>query len=507
VCSSDLTYKEIVIDMLQVLKQTSLEQLWVTTRPHLREELEDNLQCLSYTLQAFSELEQVEFLKKFWLQNSNLEDKNEKRLQIYATALIRNLAQSISDKDREFAGIPLQTHMLAEAFKEDFTSFYLSEKSEPELSQKLDLVGLYRRFIGSKYDIFFKEKSKFQPGNLGADGIHERESKNIKLEHQLLALEALFTAEQDIFMQIHCNSTLSDEDLARIGIAQRNNEGKPHFIHRTFAEYFVADFLINQLTKKTTQQVQVKELLLNEILLREDCHVIRAFLNGLLENSKPSTEALKEYGDLLDEKWNTGEEQGPLIVDTTALHEAAEENNSGIIAFLLDSLKSREYSNALKVMLLAKDYKRRTAWLVAAEEGHIKVVESLWIWGKEQLNPLELEKELLSGKDKEKRTAWHWAAEFGRVQILVKLWEWAKELHIKPEVLRNELWLSNIELDETAWHMAAENGHIEILEKLWEWAKELQLKPEELRNEVWLSKDNSGKTAWHNAAIGGHDEV
>lgn len=93
-------FKQTVIDMLQVLKQTtSLEQLWVTTRPHLREELEDNLQQLSYTLQPFSEVEQVEFLKKFWLETLTLEDMNQDRLQIYATALIRKCAQSISDKD------------------------------------------------------------------------------------------------------------------------------------------------------------------------------------------------------------------------------------------------------------------------------------------------------------------------------------------------------------------------------------------------------------------------
>jgi len=58
-----------VTDMLQALKQTPLEQLWVTTRPHLRGELEDNLQQLSYTLQSFYKVEQVEFLKKFWLQS------------------------------------------------------------------------------------------------------------------------------------------------------------------------------------------------------------------------------------------------------------------------------------------------------------------------------------------------------------------------------------------------------------------------------------------------------
>jgi ankyrin repeat protein len=497
-------YKETVIDMLQVMKQTTLEQLWVTTRPHLREELEDNLQQLSYSLQPFYEVEQVEFLKKFWLQNSNLEHEDEHRLEIYATALIRKLAHSISDKDIEFTGIPLQTRMLAEAFEEDFRSFYVSEKSEPELPYKLNLLGLYRRFIDSKYDIFYKEKSKVKPGNVGADGIRERDLKNIHVEHQLLALEALFTEEQVTFLHIQPHSSFSDEDLARIGIALRNHEGKPHFIHRTFAEYFVADFLINQLTKKTKQNAQVKELLLNEVLLQKDCHVIRAFLNGLLESSKPSTEALNEYGDLLEEQWRKVVVQGPLLGVTTLLHEAATQDNAHIIGFLLDSLKSGEHSNTLKVMLLAEDYDGRTAWHVAAEAGHIKVLEDLWIWVKAQLNP----REFLLGQDRmEERTAWHRAAQMGRVQILQKLWEWAKELQPKPEELRNELWLSKSDFDQTPWHLAAVEGHVEVLDTLWDWAKELQLKSEELRNEVLLSKGLYNKTAWQMAAGFGHIEV
>jgi hypothetical protein len=155
--------------MLQVLKQTSLEQLWVTTRRHLKEELENNLQQISYTLQPFSEVEQVEFLKKFWLQISNLEDTNQHRLQIYAKSLIKKMAESISDKDREFTGIPLQTLMLAEAFKEEFISFYSSEKSEPELPQKLDLLRLYVRFIERKYDIYYEEKCKIPAGNVAVE--------------------------------------------------------------------------------------------------------------------------------------------------------------------------------------------------------------------------------------------------------------------------------------------------------------------------------------------------
>jgi predicted NACHT family NTPase len=91
----------------------------------------------------------------------------------------------------------------------------------------------------------------------------------------------LFTEDQVKSLQINSQSTLSDEELARIGIAQRESEGKPQFIHRTFAEYFVAEFLINQLTKETEKHTNLQDFLLNEVLLQTDCEVIRAFLDGL----------------------------------------------------------------------------------------------------------------------------------------------------------------------------------------------------------------------------------
>jgi hypothetical protein len=59
-------YKQTVIGLLQARRQTAVEQLWVSIRPHLREELEGKLQQLSYTLKTFSEQDQVEFLTKFW---------------------------------------------------------------------------------------------------------------------------------------------------------------------------------------------------------------------------------------------------------------------------------------------------------------------------------------------------------------------------------------------------------------------------------------------------------
>jgi len=311
---------------------------------------------------------------------------------------------------------------------------------------------------------------------------------------------------------------------------QRNSEGKLHFVHRTFGEYFVADFLINQLTKKTKPDEKLQRFLLNEVLLKMDCRVIRAFLDGLLKIFQPSKEALKEYGEKLDELWNE-------TVDTSALHEAVKEDNAHIIAFLLDSLKSGGYSYTVEKMLLDKDPEGHTAlhvaavtnnkqalklileWAevvthtftyslllskdkgsntalhLAAEGGHTNVVENLWSWAeKVQKKPGDLHKNLLLSQNSEGRTAWHVAVQSGSLELVDKIWGWAKEL-LSPGWLKNKLLLYRDKKGVNAWHLAARKGNVEILSKLWGWAKELQIDPEELRNEILLSKNKDGQTA------------
>ena len=141
----------------------------------------------------------------------------------------------------------------------------------------------------------------------------------------------------------------------------------------------MADFLIIQPTKRTKQHIQVQEFLLNTILLLPDCNVIRAFLDGLLKKSKPSNEALKEYGEILDQQWNEGEVLSRLIgLHQTALSLAATEDNIHIIGFLLNSLKSGEHSNALRKMLLATDASGRNAWHMAANEGNALALQKIW---------------------------------------------------------------------------------------------------------------------------------
>jgi hypothetical protein len=313
-----------------------------------------------------------------------------------------------------------------------------------------------------------------------------RDLKYIKLEHQRLALLALFTDDEVTYLQTDHDSTFSDEEISRIGIVQGYDQGKPQFIHPTFAEFFVAEFLIKQLAKEMKQE----NVLINIVLLRTDYQVTRCFLNGLLKKTKPSTLALKDYGRKLEEQWNEREVHGSLEGVTTELHNAATEDNARIVGFLLDSLGSGECSNTLNKMLLATDAMGRTAWHMAAETNGVEALKLIWKWvgdrhdgaerghseasdttrasvKEEELQHNQLRHRLFVAKDKYGYTAWHRAAEGGSLEALELLWIWAKEV----EVNQVELLLAESEDGKTAFSLAEEKNHEGILQALSDWAK------------------------------------
>jgi ankyrin repeat protein len=526
-------YKQTVIRLLQALRQTAVEQLWVTTRPHMRNELEDKLQQLSYTLEPFTEENHVEFFTKFWSTKNwfidmyNMENENTNiRLERYAKYLISKLGQSTNDIDREIAGIPLLCRMMAETFEEEVETFCQSGKLIPELEDTLDLLELYGRFIERKYDIYQEEKLQARLSNVPVTEQRKHDSKCLREDHQLLALKVLFNDEQVALFRTNEECTFPAEQLSRIGIAKVSHDGRANFIHRTFAEYFVADCLMNQLTKGPHTSQQEHDFLFQKILLEEDYETIRVFIDGFILRSKLLEGVLKQCGERMHDLW----EDSVLPFDT-----AVQEGNTNIIGFLLDSVQAAGHEDILVEqllahksttwqqlavprhievlkklrecakkkltkeknvnLLLAKDSMGRTAWHNAAVEGHTVVLETLWEWAKGELTPDELKNDLLLGKDYKERTAWHQAARMCNIKELLK---WAEQKLTKEE-LHNRFLLATDDKGHTAWHAAIEKGYTDMLTVIWNRVKK-ELNTEELYNEMLLAKFDGETTAWHVAA-------
>jgi hypothetical protein len=268
------------------------------------------------------------------------------------------------------------------------------------------------------YDICCEKKFKMSSTNVGAKTARKQFVKNTIMDHQTLALQTLLTEEKVGLLQISSQCTSSVEDLTKTGIVQQSHDGKLHFIHRTFAEYYVAEFFVIQLTKGSNISQQVLDLLLQKIFVGGNYRVVRAFIDEFFSRSAPSEDVLKQCGNRIHE----------LRRDCVPiLHQAAREGNAYVVGFLLHSVQAGEHTDTVNELLLAQDDGRHTALHLAAMGGHTKVLEKIWEWAKEKLKTEELVNKLLLAKDSGEKTAWHLAAEEGNPQVLQKLWEWGKE--------------------------------------------------------------------------------
>jgi len=329
-------------------------------------------------------------------------------------------------------------------------------------------------------------------------GVTEQRESDLKImrkDHRLLALKVLFTEEQVALFKSDSKCTFTDERLARIGIVEFNNEDKLRFIHRTFAEYYVADFFVNQLNKGKKLSAQVLDCLFKDIFLKEDYRVVRVFIDGLMTKSSPSKEVLKECGYRIRD----------LGEDTEmVLYHAACEGNANIIGFLLDSLQEADHINYLEQLLLAQYKGRQTAWHVAGKWGNVQVLQKLWDWGKEKLKTEELHKKYLLARDNSGKTAWHVAAEEGKLEVLQQLREWAKK-GLKAEEFNDKFLLARDCNEQTFLHVAAKRDNTKEFEKLWDWATK-KLTAQELRDSL-LAKDHLDHTVLNVAANRSNKDV
>jgi hypothetical protein len=295
----------------------------------------------------------------------------------------------------------------------------------PDSSFKLDLLGLYGRFIERKYDIYQEEKFRVRADNVVAIEQRERDLKSMRGDHQLLALKLLFNEEQLALFKNNIDYTFSAEELTRIGIVQVNCEGKPQFIHRTFSEYYVADCLFKHLTKWNNSSQEIQTFILTYILQEEECRVIRLFIDAFLSRSKPSDEVLNHYGSRIHDLG-----RGYVLI----LHKAAVESNVYIMAFLLDCLQAAtgriRFTEILRPRIQCERFCVEDHFVQFCKDGSPKPLIgkyfSLQCPGHLERIARNLSKEILFDEYLQGEFIWHVATEQGKLDVLQEIWEWAK---------------------------------------------------------------------------------
>lgn len=309
-------YRKLIKDCITYLQQTKIYKIVVTTRPNVIKELKNWSENI-YNLQPMSENDQRDFLTYYYRENCD--NIHEERLKVFVDKILKLLSTSTNNLLND---TPLKLNLLVENFKENCKKY--STTNVLDLPEKLNMINLYQNYIKTM-NCSIEEIKKF-------------------------AIFTIFdTKTLCYFFKSDEGTTIYKEILEKLyendnfGIINKTIDNKLHFQHQSFAEYFVATYLMEHFLENADTTDQEREFFLNDILCKNSYQNIRVFLNAF--EQKLHEDIYKQYADTL----NTLFSRKTFGVNkiSTILCTAVEENIIEIVKFLLECIKNHTGLNKL----------------------------------------------------------------------------------------------------------------------------------------------------------------
>ncbi|XP_030763374.1 uncharacterized protein LOC115887953 [Sitophilus oryzae] len=274
-------YKENTLILLQALKKSRAEYIWVTSRRHEQSSLERDLESVAYHLNPFSETQKLNFMKKVWRKSGKSDADFDEAYDRIKTVIYQRLWGGIQV---DFNGVPLQLKMLTDVMV----------WRSGELPENFELSSLYKIFIEEKFRIYYTEKS-VAGRSAGAEEMRSRDEKLMIILHQDIAFESFFSVKgpsdklRESFEQFKT-------DLHRIGlvVVNKTSDRSFRFVHQSFGEYFLGNYLCLNM-----ERPEVRQVLFKEVLWEARFQAVRMFLdNTEMLQRQLRRYASKELSDL-----------------------------------------------------------------------------------------------------------------------------------------------------------------------------------------------------------------
>ncbi|KAJ9597223.1 hypothetical protein L9F63_011897 [Diploptera punctata] len=191
--------------ILKELCRGKVRKLWITSRPHLKCELEKHLNVQTLSLIPFSKSDQTVFLTEYW--KSKVPDLKEETLKYFLNHVLETSNKILSKKGSDFMGVPLQILLLADVYLEKLKSSCTSDEFTSLMY--VNITKLYELFIDKKWKICSEEKLKTDLTKVQAVKNDEILKKNFLKLSTYSAMLTLFSNEE--------LNTISDENVKRDG--------------------------------------------------------------------------------------------------------------------------------------------------------------------------------------------------------------------------------------------------------------------------------------------------
>ena len=226
---------------LSELIKTKVERVWVTSRPVEKEILQKKLSVIALSIKKLSYESQKSIFLKPWLPRVNTY-KDRENLDRFIDRFL--LLSYDLYQDRNFTGTPLYVKIIATALEMVLDTQLKS--GDFNIPKKINFLYLYDRLVEGMMNIQERLKKTEDVTNASVYDDHEI-SVEISLENfekcsllVTLPSELNPLSKEEIQSQIQPFVKRVQAGKDKIGIILNVVEDRPHFVHRTLAEYCTA---------------------------------------------------------------------------------------------------------------------------------------------------------------------------------------------------------------------------------------------------------------------------
>ncbi|EFX87323.1 hypothetical protein DAPPUDRAFT_307124 [Daphnia pulex] len=297
-------HQETVIEMIKIFKKMQLNGLFVTTRSHMTSQIQLELSQLSYSLSNFSKRDQVEYLTSVWQRDfrSNVE----KDLRNCAKSLVDRVSKTLRDEERAFIGIPLQCRILAECFQSELLKSFQQDNTFGSFSKtiqhlNLSLASLYRLLMEKKHEIYRQEKKAQSCASDLASSHAMEDIDHLEPFLRKLAIETIVSFNEHVDALLGKKKSMTPKETldkkkermvdhcSRFGLLDRDAKGKVRFLHRTYAEYLMAEYLYTGflLDEEKRNHLLIyksaRKFIVSKILVKNHYDGVQIFLDSMLK--------------------------------------------------------------------------------------------------------------------------------------------------------------------------------------------------------------------------------
>ncbi|XP_038104658.1 uncharacterized protein LOC119765250 isoform X2 [Culex quinquefasciatus] len=295
-------YVKPVLNFLNTAKE-HVKKLIVTTHDNsAKSKLESSLNVFAHSFVPFTENDIRNFLEMFWKTNLTDAELNQARFEEFVTAMLEEYTQA-DFNGKSFISTPLHIEMIATCLQSLLEDYIKTGSSDilKKLRKEFNLCSLYENFINIKFNNIYLEKNlKIHPSGVICTKykIHQFEESHTRLALYAICDENIVKKllSKEEFYKIKTDIEKIATGKEKRGFVSRIVDGKPHFTHLTFAEFFVAKAVWKWLKHYSSDQQDVAKVFLENLIRNDERHICQLIHDIALSDSTQAENAT----DLVD---------------------------------------------------------------------------------------------------------------------------------------------------------------------------------------------------------------